>query len=139
MDKEELITKSVELLQEKVGVCSVAYVTEDGYPHICILKPIGSQGIKTIYFSTVSNTKKVGRYRENGKAGVTFYHGEDSVTLLGKMTVIKDKETKDCMYQDWMDEHFADGSKNLSEYAVLKFVANEATIYIDGTFKTYSI
>ncbi len=136
MYKEELITKSVELLQEKVGVCSVAYVTEDGYPRICVLKPIGSQGIKTIYFLTVSNTKKIRQYRENGKAGVTFYHGEDSVTLLGKMTVINDKETKDYMYQDWMDEHFA---KNNPEYVVLKFVADEATIYIDGTFKTYSI
>lgn len=139
MDKEELINKSVELLQERAGVCSVASVSEDGYPRICVLKPIGSQGIKTIYFSTGSSSNKIRQYRENEKAGVTFYYGGDSVTLLGKMTIVKDKETKDCMYQNWMDKHFADGGKNDPEYAVLKFVANEATIYIDGAFETYSI
>ncbi|MPN45204.1 hypothetical protein SDC9_192771 [bioreactor metagenome] len=139
MDKEEFITKSVELLQEKANVCSVASVTEEGYPRICVLKPIGSQGIKMIYFSTGSSSKKIGQYKENGKAGVTFFHGGDSVTLLGEMTIVKDKETKDCTYQNWMDKHFADGGKNDLEYAVLKFVANEATIYIDGAFETYSI
>ncbi len=139
MNKEDLITKSVELLQEKAGVCSVALVAEDGYPHICVLKPIGSQGIKIIYFSSSSSLKNVRKNRVNGKAGVTFYYGEDSVALIGKMTIIKDNESKECILQDWMDKHFAEHFVNDPEYAVLKFVANEATICIDGAFETYSI
>ena len=135
---KELIKKAGKLLN--VGsACSVSAITEKGYPRICILINIKNDGIKTLYFSTGTNSKKVHHYKENMKAGVTFYCGGDSVTLIGNMTILSDKAEKDALWQERMAKHFLNGGKDDPEYAIIKFTTEEATIYIDEEFETLRI
>lgn len=136
--KVDLMQESENLLN-KCSACSVSEVTEDGYPRICILVPIKKEGIKTLYFSTGTSSKKIQHYKKNDKAGVTFYFDGDSVTLIGKMTIIEDEITKDDLWQDWLENHFPNGGKRDPEYAVIKFVAEVATIYIGEQFETIKV
>lgn len=53
-----------------------------------------AEGIKTICFSTVINSKKVVHYKVNPKAGVIFYDKGDSVTLTGNMSIVEEKNLK---------------------------------------------
>lgn len=134
----ELIKKAEKLLGG-CPTCSVSSITENGYPRICVLMNIKNEGVKTLYFSTGTSSNKVRHYKKNPKAGVTFYSGGDSVTLTGNMAVLNDKKEKDALWQDWMAKHFPKGGKDDPEYAVIKFTAEEATIYIDEEFKTVRI
>lgn len=133
------LVKEAEGLLKKCKVCTVASVSENGYPRICVLVPIKTDGIKTFYFSTGTNSTKVKHFLKNPKAGVTFYDGGDSATLTGEMSVVQDKTLKDSLWQDWLAKHFPNGGKEDPQYAIIKFVADEGTIYVGGHFDTVKI
>ena len=132
------LVKEAGKLLEKCEVVSVSSVTEEGYPRVCVLAKIKAEGCKTIYFSTGADSVKTKHYRKNPKAGATYYLGGDSVTLLGKMSVIEDKKLKDSLWQDWFIEHFP-GGKDDPDYAIIKFDAEVATIYINRYFETVKL
>lgn len=132
------LIKDAELLLSKCDTVSLSSVTGKGYPRICIMAKIKAEGCKTIYFSTGTNSAKTNHYRNNPKAGVAFYDGGDSVTLIGEVTIVEDKATKDALWQDWFINHFAQG-KDDPGYAIIRFDACEATIYINGRFETVEL
>lgn len=132
------IIKDAEQLLEKCPVLSVSSVTEIGYPRICFLAKIKAEGCKVIYFSTGTNSAKITHYLKNPKAGVSYFNEGDSVTLLGKMTIIEDKSIKEMLWQDWFINHFPQG-KNDPNYAIIKFEAEKATIYINQQFETVKL
>ena len=137
----QLIKKAEELLT-KCTVCSVASVSEKGYPRICLLMPLKTNGIKEFWFSTGAGGTKAKHFKNNEKAGVTFYNGGDSVTLTGKMEIVTDKAVKDGLFVKWSDflgRHFPNGGQDDPNYCVLRFTAEETTIYIDGEFETFGI
>ena len=134
-----VLIKKAEQLLSQCDAYQVASITTDGYPRICILKPLKSKGIKEFWFSTGMSSKKVQHYNDNNKAGVTFYYDGNSVTLIGEMQIVRDKTIKDNLWQDFLGKHFLNGGKNDPEYCIIHFIANEATIYIDNEFETINI
>lgn len=133
------LVKKAEKLLTQCKVCTVASVSERGYPRICVLMPLKTNGIKEFWFSTGASGTKVRHFRKNDKAGVTFYGGGDSVTLTGNMKIVTDKAVKDGLWGDFLARHFPDGGKDDPEYCIIHFTANEATVYIDGEFETFEI
>lgn len=139
--KTNLIKKAEQLLTQ-CKVCTVASVSEKGYPRICVLMPLRTNGIKEFWFSTGANGTKVRHFKSNGKSGVTFYDGGDSVTLTGDMEIVTDKGVKEELWNTWSDflgKHFPNGGKDDPDFCIIHFVAIEATIYIDGAFETFEI
>lgn len=135
-----LIQKAEHLLT-RCQVCMVASVSEKGFPRICVLMPLRTNGIKEFWFSTGTSGTKIKHFKINNQAGVTFYNGGDSVTLTGHMEIVTDKSVKDTLWNTWenfLSRHFM-GGKDDPEYCVIHFIANETTIYIDGDFETFSI
>lgn len=136
------LIENAEILLSRCKVCTVASVSEKGYPRICVLMPLKSVGIKEFWFSTGANGTKVRHFKHNGKSGVTYYNGGDSVTLTGDMKIVTDKNVKNDLwekYGDFLSKHFSNGGKDDPNYCVIHFIANEATIYIDGEFETIEI
>lgn len=138
---ESLINQAEQLLT-RCNVCTVASVSEQGYPRICVLMPLEAKGIKEFWFSTGANGTKVKHFENNCKSGVTFYNGGDSVTITGNMEIVTDKATKDRLFDKWSDflgRHFPNGGKEDPNYCILHFTAKETTVYIDGKFETFEI
>lgn len=139
MNNIELIKQAEELLIN-CHVCSVASVSEDGYPRICILSKLKSDGIKELWFSTGASGTKIRHFKSNDKAGVTFYDGGDSVTLTGTMDIIEDKSIKEDLWREWAEflrNHFADADD--PEYTIIKFQAKEGTLFVGGDFETVQL
>lgn len=139
MNKYELIKKAEELL-EKCYICSVASVSEEGYPRICMLSKLKSKGINELWFSTGANGTKFKHFKLNSKAGVTFYDGGDSVTLTGIMENVENKDVKQDLWKEWsgfLQNHFK--GVDDPDFAVLKFQAKEATIFVGGAFETVQL
>lgn len=133
---EHYFIEKAEKLLGKCTACTVASISETGYPRICVLVPLKTKGIKEFWFSTGTSSNKVRHFLKNSKAGVTFYEGGDSVTLTGEMSILSDKTVKDDLWRDWLGKHFANGGKNDPEYCIIHFIAKEATVYIDNEFET---
>jgi general stress protein 26 len=135
--QKTIVELAAELLQ-KSEVLTLASINEEGYPRICAMANIKSEGIRTIWMATGTSSKKTGHFRKNPKASICAYAGGDSLTLLGNVSVISDKSVKQSLWQDWFIKHFPKGAED-PEYCVLKFEALEATIYIDEMFETLPV
>jgi general stress protein 26 len=125
-------------LMDKSEIVTLASVNEDGFPRICAMANVKSEGIKTIWMATGTHSKKTAHFLKNPKASVCAFSEKDSLTLIGNISIISDNEIKHDLWQDWFIEHFPKG-KDDPEYCVLKFEAQEATIYVDELFETISL
>lgn len=132
------LIERAEKLLEGCEVVLLSSVTGEGYPRPCILSKIRTDGIRSLWVATGSNSQKTCHFRGNPKAGVCYMQGGDSVTMLGRVTVLEDQATKDEMWQDWFIDHFPGGQKDPG-YCVLRFDAREATIWIDQEFATVTV
>lgn len=130
----EIVRKAAEMLS-KCSEITLASINENGYPRICVLSKIKSEGIRKFWVATGLSSKKVSHFKENPKAGACFYSGGDSVTLIGKVSVIQDHSVKTEMWLDWFIEHFPGGIDD-PEYCVLEFETEETTLWIDNQFIT---
>ncbi|MDL2206273.1 pyridoxamine 5'-phosphate oxidase family protein [Eubacteriales bacterium OttesenSCG-928-N13] len=128
--------KAIQLL-EKCEDVVLASVSEDGYPRPCVMSKNRSKGVGSITMSTGFNGVKTRHFLRDGKAGVSYREGGNSVTLTGHVTVHTDLQTKKDEWQDWFIEHFPGGVED-KDYCVLKFEAIEAILWIDGEFVTLS-
>lgn len=130
----EIVKKAEKLLLD-CGEFTLASISETGYPRICVLSKIKSDGLKKVWCATGLSGTKVRHFAANPRAGVCFWRDGDSVTLLGEVAVKTDRETREEMWLDWFQNHFPGGVDD-PEYCVLEFTAQEATLWIGGEFVT---
>lgn len=133
--REEMERKA-EALLEKTAFVTLASVTADGYPRGCILVKVANRGFRTVYVSTGTTSRKTGEFLANPKAGLSYGDEKDGVTLLGAVRVLNEKAQKAPYWQEWMGAHFPKGPDD-PDFCVLEFTAEEATLWIDGIFRTY--
>ena len=134
---KELIAKS-ELLLARCETVTLASVSEEGFPRICVMSPNRREGVRRVYLSTGTDSVKTKHFRKNSRASLCFTEGNDSVTLLGHVTVLEDAAIKQELWEDWYISHFPGGPEDPG-YCILRFDAFEATIWIDRIFKTVTI
>lgn len=125
-------------LLAKSEVVTLASVTEEGFPRVCAMARVRSEGVKTVWMATGTYSKKTEHFRKNPKASVCAYSGGDSLTLVGNVAVLTDEQTKKDLWQEWFIKHFPKGPDD-PDYCVLKFDAVEATVYINEVFETHRV
>lgn len=133
-DKEMLIEHCIDILHGKDQLCVLVSVSNSGYPFTSVIRPAGGIGMKAIYFILRNNAAIVTNFENNPCSNVTFYSGDNSVSLIGEAFVI----SSEMLCKDGVDTHFYSTSVS-AEYVLLKFVANEAHIHIDREYQTIQI
>lgn len=96
------------------------------------------EGFSDIYFITSKRSPINGKatHFENGpKASVCYYHGDDSVTLIGNVEFVEDREVQESI---WSEQHRKFLKKGIDDpkFRLLKFHTIEATFWIEGKFRT---
>ena len=137
MDIPALCEKAADMLK-RCGEITVASVSEDGYPRICVVSPLRTEGCSVVYFATSANSEKVRQFRKNPKAGVCYFNGDNSQTLTGTVQIVEDMRLKRKIWQDWLIRHFSGGPED-PDYCLVKFTANAATLWYGGEFASFSI
>ena len=130
----KIISKAEELM-DNCGEVTLASVNENGYPRICVLSKIKSAGIKKIYVATGMMGTKSKHFQVNPKASVCAWKDGNSITLIGMVKVTQERDILEEMWLDWFIEHFPAGIDD-PNYCILEFIAEEATLWIDGEFVT---
>lgn len=134
---KEMEEKANTLL-EKCSVLTLASVNENGYPRICAISKVKSNGFLEIYFMTSKRSHLNGKathFENNSKASVCYYLGGNSVTLIGNVEIVKDMDEK-IKFEEYCDKHFFKKGIQDPKCYLLKFRTNEATFWIDGKFRT---
>ena len=112
--------KVFELLKSNL-IVSLATITRNGYPRPIPMKVISVDDEQNVWFATSLKSDKVGEFNENPRAGVACSNEDMSVSLLGKVQIIEDKEQKKRMWNEGMRMYFPDGADS-KDYCLLKFV-----------------
>lgn len=123
--------KTIGNIIDKQSICHISSVDSDGFPNTkAMLKPRKREGIRFIYLSTNTSSKRVAQFRENPKACLYF---EDKrffrgVMLIGTVEVMEDAKHKEMIWQDGDTMYYPQGVA-APDYCVLKFTAVKGRYY----------
>lgn len=129
------ITQKAANLIDQANEITLASVSEQGYPRICVLSKSSSNGLGKIYCSTGFSGVKTRHFKANPKASICVWNQHDSVTLVGQVNVRTDRQIREQMWVDWYIDHFKGGIDD-PDYCILEFTPEEATLWIDQEFIT---
>ncbi len=129
--------KANQIMNES-QLIGLASVTEDGFPRICMMAKLKSEGIAKVFISTGATSKKVAQFKANPKASVCCFSEHNNITLTGNVKIIEDMDVKKSLWQDWLINHFQGGIED-PNYCILQFDCCEATVWIDGIYETFSV
>jgi general stress protein 26 len=125
------IEKTIGNLIDKAGVSIISSVDEAGFPNTkAMIPPRKREGIRYIYFTTNTSSKRVKQYFNNPKASVYFFDKRffRGIMLLGTMEVLQDKASKEMIWKDGDKMYYSKGVTD-PDYCVLKFTADTGRYY----------
>jgi len=129
MNHELAKKKGLELIQRS-KIAMIGSLDEDGYPNIKAMLNLRSQGLKTIWFSTNTSSKRVQQIRKDPRASV-YYVDQDNfegLLLIGRMEVCIDEESRKALWFDGSERYYSQGV-NDPDYCVLRFTAEKGNFY----------
>ena len=123
--------KHVEALVERSENAFITVIDGNQFPVVKIVNaPRKRDGVKTLYFTTPHHSKSVAEYAANDKASVYFVDKGRFQTALfvDHMTLETDDTIRKELFEDEQAKIFSKG-KDLNDYAVLKFVADNVRFF----------
>lgn len=134
---KEIEEKAAKLLDD-CETATLTSINENGYPRTCILRKAKNIGFSDVYFVTSKRSKYNGKathFENNPKASVCCFKGGDSVTLIGEVEFITDKELQESIWSEGDRQFFKNGIDD-PKFRLIKFHTIEATFWIEGKFRT---
>ena len=133
---EEFVNKSTIHTVDELGTADwvMALTDEEGYPVTSMITASKADGFKWITFCTGlgAGYNKANRVEKDPRSSVYLFDKESftGISLMGKIEVTTDEETKKKMWFDALSDHF-NGVEDES-WCVLIFKPERYHIFIDG-------
>ena len=137
-ERTRQLEQQADELLGKCDTVTLASVNEGGYPRICTVSKLCADSLHDIYFVSSKRSAlngKVTHFEKNEKASVCYSLGGDSVTLIGTVDFVCDRERIGQLCGD-ADKRFFSKGLDDPKFRLLKFRTMEATFWIDGKFRT---
>ena len=134
---KELEDKANALIT-RCDVATLTSINEKGYPRTCLLSIAKADGFSDVYFVTSKRSELNGKathFEKNPKASVCYFLGGDSVTLIGTVEFVTDREVQEAVWKETYRKFFKNGIDDL-KFRLIKFHTTEATFWIEGKFRT---
>ncbi len=129
MNKNEAMSQGLELV-EKLKMCLVGTNGDNGFPNIKAMFSLKHEGLKNIWFSTNTSSKRVQQLRNNNK--VCLYYVDDKnfkgLMLLGTMEILQDLKSKKMLWSEGNEKYYPLGVTD-PDYSVLRFSATSGNYY----------
>lgn len=100
--RKEIEDKAYELIKKR-DVATLTSINEKGYPRICVLSIAKTEEFSDVYFITSKRSPingKATHFESNPKASVCYFLGGDSVTLIGNIEFVEDRETQESIWSE---------------------------------------
>lgn len=123
----------------QLSLCNVVYIASvdaEGYPRICPVTPLKTEGYGAIWFISACASEKIRCFRLNPKASVCYGEGDERQILVGRVTVMEDAATKRALWRDSLTAWFPGGADDPGLCAV-RFTAERATLWYGGVTETF--
>lgn len=117
-------------LVARSAVAMVGSIGDGGYPFIKAMMKAEADGLKTIWFSTNTSSKRVSQFLKDGRACVYFLDQAafKGLMLTGEMEVLNDAASRRRLWVDGCEVYYPLGVDD-PDYTVLRFKAQSANYY----------
>ena len=135
--EQKLIEKAIEIISAKNLDCVLSLIDSQGYPTASTVTVIKNDRINVLCFCTMLNCNRAKRAINCIRASVCFLSREPlySITLVGKIEVLTDFETKKDLWQEGMEDYFYPPYRFTGyeddNYCVMRFKTERYKIFID--------
>jgi general stress protein 26 len=129
MDKHEAISQSLKLIEDS-KICFLGTNGDDGFPNIKAMLNLKHEGIKKIWFSTNTSSKRVQQLR-NDKRACVYYVDEQNfkgLMLIGSIEILQDIESRKMLWTEGAEIYYPLGVED-PDYSVLCFTAQRGNFY----------
>lgn len=129
MQKEDAIRKSLELV-ENSKIAFLGTNGDAGYPQIKAMLVPDHEGLKRIWFSTNTSSRRVGQLRRGPKACVYFvdFAVWQGLMLVGTMEILQDMDLRRRLWHPGDEQYYPQGLED-PDYTVLRFTAEWGNYY----------
>jgi len=126
----EKIPKTAQELIESSKIAFLGSINDEGYPNIKAMLNIKTEGLKTIWFSTNTSSKRVSQFRKNSKACV--YYVDDKkfmgLMLIGEIDVLQERAYREMLWKKGFERYYPLGMDD-PDYTVLRFTTKWGNFY----------
>jgi general stress protein 26 len=129
MKKADAIQKA-QALANAAQIAMLGTNGDDGYPNIKAMIKMENEGLKTIWFSTNTSSKRIGQLGRDPKACVYFVDFENwmGLMLVGKVEILQDPNSRERLWREGYERYYPQGV-NDPDYSVLRFTAEWGNYY----------
>lgn len=129
MNRDYAMEKSLELVK-KSKIALLGTNSGTGYPNVKAMLNLETEGLKRVWFSTNTSTKRVAQLVSDSRACV-YYADQDNfmgLMLVGTVQVLQDEESRKRLWAEGCEKYYPLGV-NDPDYTVLLFTAEKANFY----------
>jgi general stress protein 26 len=127
--KREAVTQCFELM-EKSKICMLGTNDEGGSPNIKGMMNLKHKGLKNIWFSTNTSSKRVQQLRNDNRACVYYVDEKNfkGLMLVGTIEILQDIKSKKMLWAEGAEVYYPLGVED-PDYSVLCFTAKRGNYY----------
>jgi general stress protein 26 len=128
--------ENTDALQKALALVDAAQIAmlgtngDDGYPNIKAMIKMEYEGLKTIWFSTNTSSKRIGQLERDPKACVYFVDFENwkGLMLVGAVEILQDSQARERLWREGYERYYPLGVTD-PDYSVLRFTAEWGNYY----------
>lgn len=129
MDQADAIQKALALANA-AQIAMLGTNGDDGYPHIKAMLKMENEGLKTVWFSTNTSSKRIAQLEANPKVSVYFveFDEREGLMLVGDIEILQDQAARERLWREGNEKYYPLGI-NDPDYTVLRFTAQWGNYY----------
>jgi len=129
MEAKHAVEKSIELIHNS-KIAYLGSIDNKDYPNIKAMLNLKNEGLRKIWFSTNTSSKRVSLIKNNSKACIYYADTENFMGLMltGTIEVCQDEESRQKVWFDGAERYYSEGI-NDPDYSVLCFTAERGNFY----------
>ena len=129
MEKEEALKQSMDLVNRST-IAMLGTNGDEGYPNIRAMIKMENEGLKTIWFSTNTSSRKIPQLEKSPKACVYFVDFDKwmGLMLVGTTEIRKDSESRKRLWREGYEKYYPKGV-NDPNYSVLRLTTQWGRYY----------
>jgi len=129
MEKEQAIQDALALADDAT-IAMLGTNGDDGYPNIKAMIKMENEGLKTIWFSTNTSSKRVAQLKRDSKVCVYFVDMDQwkGLMLVGTIEVLQDMESRQRLWRPGYEKYYPLGVTD-PDYSVLRFTTQWGNYY----------
>ncbi|MFL7794725.1 MAG: pyridoxamine 5'-phosphate oxidase family protein [Anaerolineae bacterium] len=129
MDKDGALKEALALTNHS-AIAMLGTNGNDGYPNIKAMIKIENEGLKTVWFSTNTSSKRVAQLTSDSRACAYFVDFEQwkGLMLVGRIEVLQDSASRERLWRPGAEKYYPLGITD-PDYSVLRFTSEWGNYY----------